>query len=145
MNRIRRLFVAIFLIYNGLLSAQNLSESLGSNKTDFKFYSDAIDLDVSNQFIIKNAGAIFSFNATSGNSYGFGAGYESYHLEFVTNKNITCEFFKRYTNSAHFEIDFYDSNNIKLSTKSFTGNEIVMCNHKCCHLENLLWKRLNYN
>jgi hypothetical protein len=126
MNRIIVLFVSFFLIINGLLNAQNLSQKLGSIKTDFKFYSDTIDLNVSNQFIIKNAGAFFSYNATSGSSYGFGAGYESYHLEFVTNKILKCEYFKRYTNSAHYEIDFFDSTNIKLSTISFTGDEIVI-------------------
>lgn len=81
MRVIKVLLVIIFIITTSLVSnSQNLSAKLGSVRTEFKLYSGNTDLNVNDQFIIKNAGEQAYYDITSG---GVGVGYESYHLEFL--------------------------------------------------------------
>ena len=118
MKRKEILFIPILIISVGFVNAQDLSEKLGGVKTNFRFTSDTIDLNVSDQFIIKNAGAYNRTEEIYSGGYGYAAGYDSYHLEFITNKNLSYEYFKRYT-SFHFIISFYNSDNILLTKKQF--------------------------
>lgn len=115
------LLFTVLTTISGIVSAQKLSESLGSIKTDFEFYSDTIDLEVHGQFIIKNAGGFYSYDMTTG---GYGMVYTSYHLEFSTYKELKFEYFKRHTNSLHYIIDFYNSDNLKLASIKFLGNKV---------------------
>jgi len=127
MKKIKIISFVFFIFINGLLNAQNISSALGSIKTNFQFYSDTINLDVTSQFIIKNAGTFkeSDFSTYSDGSswgYGLGAGYESYHLEFVTNKELSSKVVKKATYT--YEINFVDSNKAILAVKTFDNSKV---------------------
>ena len=76
-------------------------------QTNFEFFSGKTDLNVTHQFIIKNGGVFYNFSNISGSSYGYGGGYESFHLEFETSQNLSNEI-DRDSYSA-YKITFTDS------------------------------------
>jgi hypothetical protein len=108
---------ATLLLSSGFLNAQNLSESLGAVKTNFQFYSGAIDLEVSTQFIIKNAGSYYHTGTWGDGAYGYGAGYESFRLEFVSAKPLFVARDGRRT--VYYKVVFYDSTNVRLGTMKY--------------------------
>lgn len=110
------IMLAILILFAGLLKGQTLSERLGSVKTNFQFYSDTVALNVTDQFLLKNAGGYSTVYYSSDNSYAYAAGYESFHLEFITYKPLTREILKGLLNPDHYRLEFYDSENNKLST-----------------------------
>ncbi|QGY42852.1 hypothetical protein GM418_04035 [Maribellus comscasis] len=101
------------------ICAQSLEESLGGIETNFQFFSNNIDLKVTDQFIIKRAEkkASASTNYSANSAYGYGYGYQSFHLEFVTKEYYTIEEVEhkgRY--SDKIELTFYNSDDIALAT-----------------------------
>jgi len=112
------LIIVIQLFVANILVAQNLNESLGGVKTNFKIVSDTVDLKVSDQIIILKAEQKHYGSPTFG--YGWGYGYQSFHLEFIAKKDIRIETFKFRTgrdNESKLELIFYNSeNNILAST-----------------------------
>ena len=116
MKKKQLLTLAILILTAGLINGQSLSEKLGAVKTNFRFYSDTIALNVTDQFLLKNAGGYSSVSYSSDNSYAYAAGYESFHLEFVTYKPLTREILKGLLNPDHYRLEFYDSRNNKLAT-----------------------------
>jgi len=127
MRKITITSIAFLIILHGQLNAQNISSALGCIKTDFQFYSDTIDLDVTSQFILKNAG-IFKESRSSeytggGWGYGYGGGYESYHLEFITDKDLSTRVNKSV--NYKYEISFVDSINVILATITFDDDKVL--------------------
>ncbi len=123
MKKIKISITAVFILFCGLLNAQTISSALGCVKTNFQFYSDTTNLEVTSQFIIKNAG-IFKKSVSDGldYGYGYGGGYESYHLEFITNKELSTEVNRKV--NYNYEINFTDSNNIILATTTFDNDKV---------------------
>ena len=124
------LLIAIQLFVVNVLVAQNLKESLGSTKTNFQIFSDTVDLKVSDQIIILKAEKKSNSDATFG--YGWGYGYQSFHLEFITNKDIKVETFKYRTgrdNEEKLDLVFYDSANIILATTTIPFDYVDILNN----------------
>lgn len=112
------LFLLLFLIVKPS-QAQSLSESLGGIKTNFEFFSDSINLDVKKQFIIKNASMIKNADSYGLNSaYGYGGGYESFHLEFSTNKEIVVNEIRK--PEFDYQLLFYNHDEQLISTIDFS-------------------------
>lgn len=114
-------FIALLLLCYSI-QAQPLSEKLGAVKTDFSFYSGDVDLEVSQQFIIKNAGSYNYTGTTFDAGYGYGAGYEVFRLEFMTRKKITQESQRK--TQHHFRIGFYDASDNLLASFSFPKKRV---------------------
>ncbi len=99
------------------LCAQDLKQSLGGIKTNFQFYSNTLNLEATDQIIIQRA----ERNTYSDSSFGtgWGYGYQSIHLEFITGKQLVEENFDfkaGRNNKDKIEMSFYDSNNNLLAT-----------------------------
>lgn len=122
MKNTTKICIAVFILLNGSLNAQDISAALGSIETNFQFYSDTIDLEVTSQFIIKNAGTFHYSRASESYAYGYGGGYESYHLEFVTRKSLST--FKIKGARHKFELAFVDSSNIILTNVTFNSDQV---------------------
>jgi hypothetical protein len=119
MKNVKVLLIVTQLFVVNVLVAQNLSESLGGTKTNFQIVSDTVDLQVSNQIIILRAEGKHYANFID--SFGYGYGYQSFHLEFIAKKNIKAEAFKfvrGQDNKDKLELIFYDSENNVLALKS---------------------------
>lgn len=76
--------IALQLFVFQILCAQTISESLGGIKTDFEIFSDSTDLEVTEQILVLAAesNTYDSFNDDGG------YGYQSFHLEFITQKEM---------------------------------------------------------
>ncbi|MBN2615795.1 MAG: hypothetical protein JXR71_08890 [Bacteroidales bacterium] len=107
--------ITVLFFFSGLASAQSLTESLGTVKTHFKFYSDTTPLNVSEQFIIKRAG---SYSVTA-QDLGMAAGYDSYHLEFATQTALKTTDIYKHNKVSEYNVRFYDANNNLLGTFMF--------------------------
>lgn len=130
MNYKSILLIAAYLFSVNILGAQNLKESLGGIKTNFLIYSDTVDLKVSDQMIILRAERKSASDSNFGTGWGYG--YQSFHLEFITKKNIIIESYKFRTgrdNEMKLELIFYDSNNSVLATSSIPYYDIDLCNN----------------
>ncbi|MDR2920089.1 MAG: hypothetical protein LBV72_12075 [Tannerella sp.] len=99
------IFLTLIVTISSQLYAQELFESLGGVKTKFKIYSNMVDLEVKTQFIIKDAEK--SYGSYQDGTYGYG--YESYHLEFVTNRKLATITQNR-SSVFTLQFTFYDSN-----------------------------------
>lgn len=114
------LLILVQLFVANVLIAQSLKESLGGVKTSFHIFSDAIDLEASNQIIIIKAEKKHDQYADSFSGYGWGYGYQSFHLEFITNKDLTVKTYKRergFSRENKLDLTFYDAeNNVIAST-----------------------------
>lgn len=113
--RMALLIVFQLLLFN--LSAQDLEGSLGGVKTNFQIFSDANNLNPTNQIIIQRAEKKSYSDASFG--IGWGYGYQSFHLEFVADKNLTEKKFKFKAgrdNEDKLELTFYDSEDVVLAT-----------------------------
>lgn len=130
MNYKSILLIAAYLFSVNILGAQNLKESLGGIKTNFLIYSDTVDLKVSDQMIILRAERKSASDSNFGTGWGYG--YQSFHLEFITKKNIIIENYKFRTgrdNGTKLELIFYDSNNSVLATSSIPYYDIDLYNN----------------
>ncbi|MGB8491882.1 MAG: hypothetical protein WCE64_12570 [Bacteroidales bacterium] len=130
MNYKKILLIAAYIFSVNILAAQNLKESLGGIKTNFQIYSDTVDLKVSDQIIILRAEKNYYSDSNFGTGWGYG--YQSFHLEFITKKNIKIENYKYRTlrdNENKLELIFYDSNNSVLATTSFPYDYVDLFNN----------------
>jgi hypothetical protein len=130
MNHKTILLITVYIFSINILGAQNLKESLGGIKTNFQIYSDTVDLKVSDQIIIIRAEKKYDSDSDFGTGWGYG--YQSFHLEFITKKNIKIENYKFRTgrdNGTKLELIFYDSNNSVLATSSFPYDYIDLYNN----------------
>ena len=99
------------------ISAQNLENSLGGVKTNFQLFSDTTNLNPTNQIIIRRADKKSAGDVSFGTGWGYG--YQSFHFEFISNKNIIE---KKYMykagrdNDDKLELTFYNSDNVVLAT-----------------------------
>lgn len=115
--KVKMFLFLIILLTVGISNAQTLGESLGGVKTNFQIFSDTADLKITNQMIIKRAEKKASKYLSNESAYGYGFGYQSFHLEFVTRESYVLE--KVDQNRAYtdkIELTFYDSNDIALAT-----------------------------
>lgn len=115
------LFIFLFAI-GFTLQAQTLSEKLGAVQTNFRFYSGETDLEVSHQFIIKNAGAYHRWATVYDGGYGYGAGYEGLRLEFMTSQKIAQDSERR--KDHHYRISFYNADGKLLSIYNFPARKV---------------------
>jgi hypothetical protein len=130
MNHRTILLITAYVFSVNILGAQNLKDALGGIKTNFQIYSDTVDLKVSDQIIILRAEK--NYNSDSNFGTGWGYGYQSFHLEFITKKNIKIENYKYKSgrdNENKLELIFYDSNNSVLATSSFPYNYVDLYNN----------------
>ena len=110
------LFTACFITMSNV-HAQQLYTGMGGIKTHFQIYSDTSNLNVTDQILIKQAEKKSYIDWV--NHAGYGYGYESYHLEFATNKDLFVENFKKRTgrdNEKKIKMIFMDSNHKELAT-----------------------------
>jgi hypothetical protein len=117
------LFSSIFFIHFVVL-CQSYSQQLGGLPTDFLFSSGSKKLDIRSQFLIKSAGYHLDYNLNSEVSYELGGGYESLHLEFMTNTQLEQDLIRR-TNYTH-RLEFYDVNDILLTRVYFIGSRAAV-------------------
>lgn len=75
--------ITVNLLLGNSLQAQDLSEKLGGVKTDFIITSHGVELDVISQVISKRAERFYDWGGHNEGAYGYGYGYESFHLEFT--------------------------------------------------------------
>jgi hypothetical protein len=130
MNHKTFLLIIVFIFSANILGAQNLKESLGGAKTNFQIYSDTVDLKVSDQIIILRAEKQTYSDSNYGTGWGYG--YQSFHLEFITKKNIKVENYKFRNgrdNETKLELTFYDMNNGVLATTSFPYDYVDLYNN----------------
>ena len=106
-----------FICIHFVVSSQSYSEQLGGLTTDFSFSSGSKKLDIRSQFLIKSAGYVVDHNLNSEGSYELGGGYESLHLEFMTNTPLEQDLIRR-TKYTH-KLEFYDVNDILLTRVYF--------------------------
>ncbi|MDP4201976.1 MAG: hypothetical protein Q8861_04730 [Bacteroidota bacterium] len=111
-----------FLFVAGIISisslhAQQLYAGMGGIKTHFQIYSDTTSLEVTDQILIKQAEKKSYIDFADQAGYGYG--YESYHLEFATNKALIVENFKKRAgrdNEKKIKMIFIDANHKELAT-----------------------------
>ena len=101
------LLIIIQLFVINILTAQSLSESLGGTKTNFRIYSGPTELITSDQIIILRA----EKDTYSDLYAGWGYGYRSFHLEFISNKNIVELQSDVKSERYKMKLTFYDSDN----------------------------------
>ena len=94
-----------------ILCAQSLSESLGGIKTSFEVFSDTIDLKVNDQMIVLGA----EKKTYTGDSGGWGYGYQSFHFEFITMKELSVTQANN-KNKNNYRLTFSDQNKLILAT-----------------------------
>lgn len=115
----RILFILMLFFAAQQVMAQNLYEAMAGIKTDFIFTSNNEEIGAERQFLVKKSGVLLDYTPTSESSYGYGGGYESYHLEFYTRSNISVEHVYRPRPNYHYQLTFYDHQNNKISTIHF--------------------------
>ena len=124
MNRKGYLLILIQIIAFNLYS-QSLTDSLGGIATNFQFFSDTIDLEVYDQNIILRAEKYSASEVYDTGGAGWGYGYQSYHLEFITDVDLITAPLqnKRKNNRDRLKLMFYDANNNLLGTYSSFFND----------------------
>ncbi len=123
MMKIKNILLLVLQFSVFSMYAQNLDQSPGGVRTDFQFFSDTIDLKVTDQIIVQRAEKKTYSDFNFGTGWGYG--YQSIHLEFTTRKDLVVKNFEFKTgrnNSDRIEISFYDINNTLLAsyTNDFT-------------------------
>lgn len=118
--------ISLNLFMSGFLQAQDLSEKLGGVKTDFIFTSHGKELEVTRQVISKRAERFYDWGGHKDGAYGYGYGYESFHLEFtVKNGEIDLpESGSLFKNEKPLFLDFYDEDDNLLGSKRISPREI---------------------
>jgi hypothetical protein len=130
MNKKVIVLASVYMLSVSILGAQNISESLGAIKTNFRIYSDTIDLKVSDQIIILRAEKQTYSDSNFGTGWGYG--YRSFHLEFITKKILKVEnyhFRVGRDNENKLQLIFYDSNSSVLATISVPFNYVDLYNN----------------
>lgn len=130
MNSKKVIFIVLLLFVVNVLAAQSLSESLGGVKTHFQMVSDTVDLKVSDQIIILRAERKHYGDSSFG--YGWGYGYQSFHLEFITKEEIKVETFNFKVgrdNDSKLELMFYNAENEILAISSVPFEFVDVLSH----------------
>lgn len=111
----KKIFLLITLQFFAfqIICAQSISESLGGIKTDYKIFSDTIDLKVVDQLVVLAAERRSYISA--GDQAGWGYGYRSIHLEFITKKEL-FELTTENKNRNKYRLTFSDQDNVILLT-----------------------------
>lgn len=120
----------LLFLFLGMISqsahSQSISDHFGGIKTNYEIYSDTVKLDVKSQMIIRNAG--YTYEIGSDLSYSYGAGFESFHLEFSTTTDLEV-FSKPKIRHSRYEVFFYDSAwNILASIEMHPGRFSIIRN-----------------
>jgi hypothetical protein len=112
----KKLFLLVFLVlaFSCNLVSQPLSESLGGIKTNFQYFSDTVNLNVTDQILILRAEKRSHTNTVSGVGYGYG--YQSFHLEFVSYMTLIKDY-SQYNRSRILKLKFFDENKSELATR----------------------------
>lgn len=114
------LMITLYLLVINAAGAQNLKDALGGLKTNFQIYSDSVNLDVSDEIIVLKAARKFFSDCQCGTGYGYG--YQSYHLEFITKKQLAIKnvrYLIGRDNADKIELKFYDASNTLLASPTF--------------------------
>lgn len=128
------LIITISLLVINTLAAQNLKDALGGLKTNFQIFSDSVNLDASDQIIILKADKKSYTDCQCGTGYGYG--YQSFHLEFITKKQLVTKNFKFLIgrdNGDKIELVFYDANNNVLASPVFSFDIVDFYNNALIH------------
>ncbi|WP_027585631.1 hypothetical protein [Prolixibacter bellariivorans] len=105
------LIIAIQLSVLSTLYAQSLSEQIGGIKTHFQLYSLTTNLDASEQMLVLRAETKHYSDETYAAGWGFG--YRSYHLEFITQKELNDQRLPYSIGKARYtrlKLTFYNAN-----------------------------------
>ena len=103
------------------LSAQSISESLGGIKTNFELSSVNTALEVTDQIIVLTAERLSYINAVG--EAGWGYGYQSFHFEFITQKEIK-EIQGDRNNRFKYRLTLIDHENVILFTTNLPNNSV---------------------
>jgi hypothetical protein len=122
--------VALQLFVLQILTAQSISESLGGIKTNFEIFSINTDLEVAEQVIVL-AAERQSYISTI-DAAGWGLGYQSFHFEFSTQKEIK-EIDGDKNNKYKYRLTLIDHENVillaldlpKISVKKYHNPDIT--------------------
>ena len=120
MIRNKILLFACSLIIMSNLNAQSLTESLGGTKTNFKICSNTVDLKTVNQIIIQSTEKEYS------SDYGYGFGYQSFHLEFVSQNKIAATKAEQLENKELLQLASYNSGNKYLMTFYDSNDQVLL-------------------
>lgn len=124
------IMITMYLLVINTAGAQNLKESLGGIKANFQIYSDSVNLEVSDEIIVLKAARKFYADCQCGTGWGYG--YQSYHLEFITKKQLTTKNAKYLIgrdNADKIELKFYDAGNTLLASPTFPFTIIDLYNN----------------
>jgi hypothetical protein len=105
------LVIALHLFVLQILCAQSVSESLGGIKTNFEIFTINTDLEVTEQIILLTTERYTYINPQG--EAGWGYGYQSFHLEFIT-KNEIKEIQGDKNNRHNYRLSFIDNENVIL-------------------------------
>jgi len=111
------LFTSSLIIMSNL-NAQSLTESLGATKTNFKICSNTVDLETLNQIIVQSAEQKYS------SEYGYG--YQSFHLEFVSQNKITATKAELFESKELLQMASYNSGNKYLMTLYNSNDQVLL-------------------
>lgn len=130
--------IALQLLSVSFLHAQNLSEKLGAVQTNLIITSHGMELEVTNQIIAKRAERFYDWGGHNDGAYGYGYGYESFHLEF-TVKNGEIDLPQPgglLKGEKRTILDFYDAEDNLLGSVAKTPREVRLVSNNT--LENKL-------
>lgn len=118
--------ISINLLLGSFLQAQNLSQKLGGVETYFIITSHGVELEITNQVIAKRAERFYDWGGHNEGAYGYGYGYESFHLEFtVRNGEIDMPQPGGLLKSEKFIVlDFYDENGNLLGSRTRSVRDV---------------------
>lgn len=128
-NKMIILVVIQLFVFSGI-GAQNLGKLLGGINTNFQIYSDTIDLKVSDQLIILKAEKKTHEDSNFGTGWAYG--YQSFHLEFITSRDIRVQKYpykSTRSNEPRLDLVFTDSSNNILATKSIPFEYVDVFNN----------------
>ena len=118
--------ISVNLLLSSFLHAQTLSEKLGGVRTDYVITSHGVELEITNQVISKRAERFYDWGGHNDGAYGYGYGYESFHLEFtVKNGEIDTPQSGNLLKSERFIVlDFYDENGNLLGSRTRSVRDV---------------------
>lgn len=118
--------ISLNLFLTSFLQAQSLSEKLGGVKTDYIITSHGVELEITNQLIVKRAERFYDWGGHNDGAYGYGYGYESFHLEFtVKNGEIDLpESGSLFKSGKLLVLDFYGEDGNLLGSRRRSPQDI---------------------
>lgn len=139
--------ISLNLLLSNFLQAQSLSEKLGGVKTDYIITSHGVELEITNQLIVKRAERFYDWGGHNDGAYGYGYGYESFHLEFtVKSGEIDLpESGSLFKSEKLLVLDFYDEDGNLLGTRKRSLQDVYFISNNTTHDKlmhysiNLIW------